>query len=151
MKSLFTLFLSSLIFFSCEDSEILTESEVPDVRYGTSFGHCIGYCLTDLEVSADRLYYVNYGWENSEVPKAKTSAFQEEAYGQLLSLVNEEEFLALEPVIGCPDCADGGAEWIEMKIGNRTKKVTFEYGSDIEEIAEIVKELRILTEALSKD
>ena len=30
--------------------------------------------------------------------------------------------------IGCPDCADGGAEWIEIKLANGEKhKVTFEY------------------------
>lgn len=151
MKYLSALILSSMFLFSCEDAEILTENDIPTVRYGTSFGFCIGYCLTDLEVSADQIYHVKYGWENSEVPEAKTLEYKESDYNRLLSLVDQEKFLDLEPVIGCPDCADGGSEWIEMKIDGRTKKVTFEYGKDIEEIEEIILELRNLTETLNKD
>ncbi|MBP7884673.1 hypothetical protein KAZ93_00525 [Patescibacteria group bacterium] len=56
----------------------------------------------------------------------------------LLDSLDYKKFNALNEVIGCPDCLDGGAEWIE--IGD--KKVTFEYGSSIPEISNLIYTLR---------
>lgn len=142
------LLISSLFLFSCEDADVLSDEEVPSIKYGTSFGFCVGYCLTDLEVSTDRLYYVNYGHDNSVSPETKTMIYTQKKYLDILSLVDQEKFLALDPVIGCPDCADGGAEWIEMTIGNRTKKVTFEYGKEIEGIEDLTLKLREIVSEL---
>lgn len=150
MKSTFYLIVA-LFLFSCEDSEMLTQNDVPSIRYGTSFGECAGYCLTDLEVSAEQVYYVSYGWHNSQTPKTNTVTFTSEQYNHLLGLFDQDKFLALDPVIGCPDCADGGSEWIEMTIGSRTKKVTFEYHKDIDPIAPLIDELRSLTEEVEVD
>lgn len=144
MKYLLSILVASSILLSCDDSDVLTEKEAPVIRYGTSFGFCIGFCNEDLEVSANQVYFVKYTNDNSETPVSKTIAFNAESYDQLLLTVEEEKFLALEPVIGCPDCADGGAEWVEIKIGNQTKKVTFEYGRDIEGISQLVAELRMI-------
>jgi hypothetical protein len=33
----------------------------------------------------------------------------------------------MDTVIGCPDCADGGAEWLELGFEKEVKRVTFEY------------------------
>lgn len=142
------LLISSLFLFSCEDADVLSNEEVPSIKYGTSFGFCVGYCLTDLEVSSDRLYYVNYGHDNSVIPKTITMTYTQKKYLDILSLVDQEKFLALDPVIGCPDCADGGAEWIEMTIGSRTKKVTFEYGKEIEGIEDLTLKLREIVSEL---
>ncbi len=142
------LLISSLFLFSCEDADVLSDEEVPSIKYGTSFGFCVGYCLTDLEVSSDRLYYVNYGHDNSVSPETKTMIYTQKKYLDILSLVDQEKFLTLDPVIGCPDCADGGAEWIEMTIGSRTKKVTFEYGKEIEGIEDLTLKLREIVSEL---
>lgn len=140
----------SIFLFSCDDSEMLTQDNVPAIKYGTSFGMCADYCITDVEITAESIYISQYGWNNSVTPKSKTSSFQEKKYNQLLARVDQAKFLALDPVIGCPDCADGGAEWVEVTIGARTKKVTFGYGADIEGISEAVSELRDLTKNLSQ-
>lgn len=142
--------LLSLFLFSCDDSEMLTQAEVPSIKYGTSFGMCGGYCITDVEVTAQSFYISQYGWNDSVTPKSKTTSFEEEKYNQLLAKVDQTKFLALDPVIGCPDCADGGAEWVEVTIGARTKKVTFGYGTDIDGISNAVSELRDLTQNLSQ-
>lgn len=145
-----TIFFLSFLFISCEDAEPLTQADVQSIKYGTSFGMCIGYCVTDLEVTAESVYISQYGWNNSVVPKSKTADFEEEKYIEILNIVDQSKFLALDPVIGCPDCADGGSEWIEVTIGSRTKKVTFEYGASIEGIGEAVLELRKITQNISE-
>ena len=40
-------------------------------------------------------------------------------------------FFELPETIGCPDCADGRAEWLEIELMNGEKhKVTFEYRNE---------------------
>lgn len=140
----------SLFLLSCDDTEMLTQADVPSIKYGTSFGMCSAYCITDLEVTSQHVYISKYGWNNSVTPKSKTNNFDEKAYNALLSKINQSQFLALDPVIGCPDCADGGSEWVEVSIGARTKKVTFEYGATIEGIDDTIKELRSISESISE-
>ena len=41
----------------------------------------------------------------------------------------------LERVYGCPDCADGGAEWIAVEAEERSHRVTFERSDPPEGIA----------------
>jgi hypothetical protein len=60
----------------------------------------------------------------------------------LSSYVDFEKFSSLDDRIGCPDCVDGGAEWIEIDNGKTTKKVTFEYGDTIPKIDSLIVELR---------
>ena len=51
-------------------------------------------------------------------------------------------FRNLEEVIGCPDCADGGAEWIEITTKDLNHKVTFEYNNEPEEMQDYIEILR---------
>jgi hypothetical protein len=45
-------------------------------------------------------------------------------------------------VHGCPDCADGGAEWVAIQTPDQTIQTTYEYGHNLERIGELQKELR---------
>ena len=54
-------------------------------------------------------------------------SFSSEEWDSLTHLIDPDAFLALDSVIGCPDCADGGAEWIEIEYGDQSHKVSFEY------------------------
>jgi hypothetical protein len=44
------------------------------------------------------------------------------------------------PGCGCPDCADGGAEWLEID----GKRVTLEFRSDLEPIRPLLQQVRAL-------
>ena len=50
----------------------------------------------------------------------------------------------LDDRIGCPDCADGGAEWIEIDSMDGVKRVTFENGQTVNGIEPLVEKLRQL-------
>jgi hypothetical protein len=67
-------------------------------------------------------------------------------YNRLMQVVNQDitEFWNLPDRIGCPDCTDGGAEWIKIEKDGKTKKVVFEYRNDVEPIKNMQFVLREL-------
>jgi len=65
-----------------------------------------------------------------------------EEFQELLAAVDMQALQALPNVLGCPDCADGGAEWIEVETGNTLKRVEFEYGVAIPSIQPLLDLVR---------
>ena len=51
-------------------------------------------------------------------------------------------FEGVGPVIGCPDCADGGAESLSVTADGQTDKVTFEYGAQVAELEPLLGQMR---------
>ena len=58
--------------------------------------------------------------------------------------IDLDTFLEMQETIGCPDCADGGAEWLELGFEDLVKRVTFEYGNEPGEFENIIPALREL-------
>ena len=58
--------------------------------------------------------------------------------------IDFENFRLLDDRIGCPDCADGGAEWIQVNWSGQNKRVTFENGQLIKGFEGLVVKLRDL-------
>jgi len=122
------------------------KKDVRSIASGTSFGMCAGYCRQSINVTSDPLQIVaskeaNFNQETypSTIQQFPLSTNQWE---QLVSLLNLETFTALPDSIGCPDCADGGAEWIQVNWEDAFKHVTFDYGSTINGIQELIEKLR---------
>jgi hypothetical protein len=106
------------------------------IRTGTSFGMCIGYCSKEISITSNEIIFTKSGW-NTEGPLpvvTEKTFFSEEEWKELIENIEMDRFSSLPDRIGCPDCADGGSEWIEISEGSITKKVTFEYGSSPQEI-----------------
>ena len=115
------------------------------LRSGTSFGMCMGYCVTELTVTQDELRFV----EASREPvreRTRRAALAPGEWEEILALANPSALEALPEVIGCPDCADGGAEWVEVEHEGRKRRVTFQYGSTVEGIQPLVDKARELRE-----
>lgn len=112
---------------------------------GTSFGMCLGYCVLEATVTMDSVTYESSSWQKDKYPaKLYRESISSEEWDKLVTLIDMDTFEKLDDVIGCPDCADGGAEWIEIKMGDRKKKVTFEYGNSLEGMKELLNQLRII-------
>ena len=60
----------------------------------------------------------------------------------LIDLIDLEAFQALDDRIGCPDCADGGAEWVQIDWKAGGKRVTFENGQQLKGLDEFIDKLR---------
>jgi hypothetical protein len=123
-------------------------SVIQSVSTGVSFGFCFGYCQRSINVSGSSLRVVSKKLSlrgGSKYPlRTRTTSIRRRRWRQLLNSLNWTLFLATDEQIGCPDCADGGAEWIEIRTSNRSKRVTFEFEQDVPGLDELMTMCRSL-------
>ncbi|UJR24386.1 hypothetical protein I4U23_005763 [Adineta vaga] len=123
--------------------------DILSISSGTSFGRCVGYCRRSINIKSSPKYelitlkepnYIQTDYPSVE----KQYSFSIDQWKQLISLVDPKSFQQLDETIGCPDCADGGAEWIEIQWFNKTKRVHFEKGQLIKGFEDFINQLRNL-------
>lgn len=145
MKSLY-LCLTVVILLPVISTSGLGRRDIVSISSGTSFGFCIGYCRRSIDIQRDAQRLTARKEPNfpqaQYPPVIKQYPFSSNQWGNLVSLVDPQGFRALSETIGCPDCADGGAEWIEIKWPTVTKRVTFEFGQTIPGFEQLVEALR---------
>lgn len=142
--------LSTIFAISCEkESQVLNNEEGMEnyvVNYGTSFGMCIGPCKKEMSLINDDIIFTVYTTEGRGGAGGTPQIYKEKLTNLLVNDVIQnidyEVFKKLDEVIGCPDCADGGAEWVEITKGDSKHKVTFEFGKSPKEIEKLVKILQ---------
>ena len=145
---LFSLAVTLSSSFTCEKTE--ESGNVNYLSYGTSFGECLGYCVREIVVSGGATF-TKSGWLVDEtLPDSSCSIqFIMDPLPGYLEDIDLDEFLAMEEIIGCPDCADGGAEWLELGFEDQIKRVIFEYMNEPEEFEDVIPELRILMDTFN--
>lgn len=112
------------------------------IEYGTSFGECMGYCVRSISITSDKIVFTKSGWGGDFPAKSCTNEITGAQFNGLTSKIRLDEFNDLDEVIGCPDCADGGAEWIRVVTALTNHKVTFEYWIEPEEVKDFIGLLR---------
>jgi hypothetical protein len=116
------------------------------IKHGSSFGMCRGYCFNEATYTkSEKIAYSKaYGRTNpDEFPdKSDTTLIEEAFWNELINSFEVDSFFILEERIGCPDCADGGSEWIEICENNKTYKVTFENGKPLKSMDKLLKLVR---------
>lgn len=145
MKTAILLGILIAAVMSCRD-EIDPERAI--ISYGTSFGHCLGYCITETNISENEITVTKRSRDDKKMLQ-NFASISDEKVAEIIAGIDIEKFRKLPDTIGCPDCADGGAEWLELSYEGEKRKVTFEYGDDVDGIAEAIDELRKLTEKLA--
>ena len=145
--------LRNLIFAAClgfaaactgpaDTAELLADTRI---RAGTAFGMCLGYCMTELRVAPDEVLFVESSRDPAKYPdRVRRAALQPGEWEEIVALARPSQLEGLKEVYGCPDCADGGAEWIEVESGGTRRRVTFEYGSRVEPIQPLIDKARAL-------
>ena len=123
-----------------------SNTSITYIRYGTSFGMCEGYCFNEKMIDPSFTTTISKAQGRSlqkNLPdKTDTSRTSSEQWRSLLDKIDTRSFFKLPERIGCPDCADGGAEWIEIGTGTTSHKVVFEKGADIEQLRDLLELLR---------
>lgn len=158
MKNTFILFLSTFLVSSCGFIDLEPKSTIElstiTIKSGQSFGFCIGKCHAEMTIKGQNVdFLVKERNFESGVLEKKEYAYKEVLSTQKVSdiekIIDTQKFFNLNEVYGCPDCADGGSEWIEIiTADDKTKKVTFEYGKSVPEIEKLIKLLREERETL---
>jgi hypothetical protein len=127
---LFIVFL--LVLTSCKTS--LKQDEIIQFNYGTSFGHCRGYCIHITFITKEWTIKMDKTWADStRFPTKYDSTKTNIAFWDTLQAkYKQSSFSQLDEKIGCPDCTDRGAEWLEIvKNNGEKKKSTFDYYADM--------------------
>lgn len=158
MKNSIILLLSTFLVSSCGFIDLNPKSSTDlstiTIKSGQSFGFCIGKCHAEMTIKGQNMEFLvkerNFETgvlENKEY--AYNEVLTKEKLDKIGNLIEVEKFFKLDEVYGCPDCADGGSEWIEITTTeDKTKKVTFEYGKTVPEIENLIKLLREERETL---
>ena len=122
------------------------EKNLQSISTGTSFGMCRGYCRHAINITSNPLQIIaskdpNFP-QTPYPPLREQHSFSANQWQELISVLNLETFRALDDRIGCPDCADGGAEWIEINWIDGVKRVTFENRRAVKGIEALIEKLR---------
>jgi hypothetical protein len=119
--------------------------DVSVIRATTSFGFCLGYCKTTLEITSGGLTYIEEATRSGELPPVRrTAPVSASEWQALVDALDRSKIEALPATLGCPDCADGGAESIEVVGADWRKSVTFEFGATIPELQPLLERVRTL-------
>lgn len=121
------------------------------IRLGSSFGECRGYCWQEMILDEEAMVLVSRGWDEATYPER---VYKEEMdpvlWRRLQSVADFAVFDRLNEVYGCPDCADGGSEWVSVNLSGRMETVKLEYGAELEPIAALLGALRRLRAGLEE-
>ena len=127
--------------------------EIIEFKTGTSFGMCFGYCLSKLTISSSDADYTLYGWDENDpvyLPVTISDTVDSIIWEDLNTQFSFELFMSLDSVIGCPDCADGGAEWFEIAMNDTVKRVTIEYGDSLNGLNNYISLLRTIRQSFEE-
>jgi hypothetical protein len=139
VANIFILFCIVLICLRCTKDN----SELYALNYGTSFNMCIGYCYHEMKLESGYVTYIHSSWVDSIETITCLDVLNDNTWKYFKTQLNVDDFFTLPKTTGCPDCADGGAEWIEIElVGGEKHKVTFEFGNEPGMLNDYVVKLR---------
>ncbi|MBD2702536.1 hypothetical protein IC229_17950 [Spirosoma sp. BT702] len=153
MKRLGNFVAIALLFVQCSSS---VDPQNPEnlnseliVRSGTSFGFCLGYCQKNyvFDKTNVTLNEIANGRQPTQLdPRNCSFTISEADWNAVKASANLDAFSKQPETIGCPDCADGGAEYIELELSGQKHRVTFPHGGTIPGFEGLVENLRKLRE-----
>ncbi len=157
MGKILKLLVIVVFSFSCVsvEPEVVSNSSLI-IRSGQSFGFCVGKCYSEIEINANNVTLLVKerdirGSSTLDKVYVYKDTFSTETTNSINSEINLVIFDKLNDIYGCPDCADGGSEWIEIEKNNGIKKrVTFEFGKTVPGIEKNILKLRTERQAMYK-
>ena len=148
-----TLALSAALFSLGACTTAPTPSSVRQIVSTTSFGMCVGYCSTRLEISDGHAVLTRSsrgGRGGAQLPDQRFEAALTPAEWQAIANAAASASIETLPdTIGCPDCADGGAESLTIAGAGEPRTVSFEYGATIPQAQPLLERVRALRTRLT--
>ncbi|MGV3610067.1 MAG: hypothetical protein ACO1N0_03895 [Fluviicola sp.] len=152
MKFLLFITLSTSLLFGCNTSKpVASNDPIISVMHGTNFGHCRGYCRKEVVFGEKEVQYIESSVDSERNPPKKES-FEIAAakWKNIADKIDWNKFKSLDESYGCPDCADGGSEYIEITTASGTKRVTIEFNKEASQLEPLLTELRTQRKELLK-
>ena len=103
---------------------------------GWSFGMCLGYCRADLQIAGPQLVLTGREHMSEEPLFVNTGTLTVLGLDRLDAALASLSVDELQPLYGCPDCADGGAAYLGFSQDGRSSRHDVEFGGPPEELAE---------------
>jgi hypothetical protein len=152
MKKWTVLISLCLLFFSCDlinpASPDTTKLSNITIKNGQSFGICIGKCYAEMVILGNKVEFKvkERIFEDNRIVTKDYSYLDGISSSKITSIHNIldlDKFWNLKDTYGCPDCADGGSEWIEIiNEKGESKSVKFEFGKTVPGIESLIISLR---------
>ena len=130
---------------SCSTSPVAPDA-LTTLRTSTSFGFCLGYCRATLDITSVEMVYVEESRQGELPPVRRVSPVSAAEWKSLVDALDRAALERLPATVGCPDCADGGAESLEVFGSDWQKRVTFEFGAAMPELQPLLARVRTLRE-----
>jgi hypothetical protein len=153
-RSKFVLFAAALVLAACAGSPPPAPANIRQIVSTTSFGMCVGYCTTRLEISPGRAVLIREarggrgGPQN--LPEQRFAAvLTPQEWDEIARLAENTDLTGLPAVIGCPDCADGGAESLTIAGEGQPRSISFEFNASIAQAGPLLERVRALRARLA--
>ena len=144
MKKMIVSALLLVVLGSCQqDFNPGTNGSSLTVRSGTSFGMCVGYCQQEVVIDNKNTVFTKTSREPDKNPTINCQKQTDMGtWNDIATKVNFDAFQKVPETLGCPDCADGGAEYVEIQLNDSRHRVTFEYNKTIPGFEDLVSAVR---------
>lgn len=144
---------AALSLGACDNEVGASASGVSKVVSTTSFGMCVGYCTTQLDITESEAVLTRTsrgGRGAQELPDQRfTKKLSPAEWQDIANLAEATKLDGLPETIGCPDCADGGAESLTIVGSKGEKKITFDHGAAIDQAKPLLEKVRAIRAELT--
>jgi hypothetical protein len=144
-----------LVLAACASAGSAPETNITRVVSTTSFGMCVGYCTTRLEISEGQAVLIREarggrGAPNpAQTPQRYAAPLTPGEWQEIQRLAANVDFDALPDTVGCPDCADGGAESLTVEGPGGAESVSLEFRANIPQAQPLLERVRALRQRLT--
>ena len=107
------------------------------VGAGWSFGMCLGHCNADLVIESEELVLTGRDREKAEPLYVNQGVLTPAGQSQVGAALGRLSGVPLDPVYGCPDCADGGAAYLVIQRDGGVFRHDIEFGRPPQVLAEL--------------
>ena len=116
---------------------------------------CIGYCTTRLELSEGQAVLIREprGGRGGAInhhaePQRISRPLSDAEWRDIQRLAAQADLTAVPDVVGCPDCADGGAEGLTIESPAGAESVSLEYRADLPQAQALLNRVRALRDQM---
>lgn len=120
------------------------------ITFGSSFGECFGYCKHEYTFHSWGVSGIREAWPAEKPEKPDQRIWVRISKERLTALTGIVDTMSLgEPyeVIGCGDCKDGGACWLEIERPGGLKMLSYECASGAGDLQALMDLLNALVPA----